>query len=115
MVVGRLVATWSVLAESRDRAVDQPRVDLAHHLVAETERGKGAGPVVLDHDVGALHEAFQDVAAGLGLQIQRDRPLVGALSQIARPHAPPVQLAVGTAVASLVRIVGMLHLDDLGA
>ena len=115
MVVGGLVAARPVLAKSRDRAVDETRVDLAHHLPAQTERGEGTRPIVLDHDVGALHEALQDVAARLGLQVQRNRPLVGALRQIARPHAPPVQLAIGTAVAGLVRIVGMLHLDDLGA
>jgi hypothetical protein len=61
------------------------------------------------------HEAFQDVAAGFGLQIQRNRPLVGALGQVTRAHPAPIELAIGSAVAGLIGLVGVLDLDYLGA
>jgi hypothetical protein len=115
VVVGGLVAARSILTKGRDRAVNQSRVDLAHHVIAEAERGECSGPVILDHHVRTLDEPFQDGTAGLALQVQGDRSLVGALGQVAGPHAASIERPIGAAIARLVGILGMLDLDDVGA
>ena len=115
VIVGGLVAARAVLAEGRERRVDQPRIDLRQILVAEAERLERAGPVVLDEHVGGRDQLLQDLAAALGLQVERDRALVRGLRQEAGAHLGVVQFLVGAGRAALVRIVRIVDLDDVGA
>ena len=86
VVVGGLPAARAVLAEGRERGVDQPRIDLRQRLVAEAERLERAGAIVLDEHVGGGDQLLQDLAIGLRLQVERDRALVGGLGQERRAH-----------------------------
>ena len=52
-VVARLVGIRPARAEAADREVDQPRVQLAEHLVGEAELREAADAEVLDDDVAA--------------------------------------------------------------
>ena len=51
-----------------------------------------AGPHVLDDDVGLFGEPHQDLAAFVGLQVQRDRALVAMQVLEVRAVAPSDQL-----------------------
>ena len=86
VVVGGLPAARPVLAERRERGVDQPRIDRREILVAEAERVERAGPIVLDEHVGGGGQLLQGRAILLVLQVERDRALVGGLGQEAGAH-----------------------------
>ena len=51
----------AALAEARDRAVDDARIDLGHRLVVDLQPVLHVGAVVLDHDVGVL-ASFMKIA-----------------------------------------------------
>src|SRR5205814_5413407 len=99
----------------RYRAIDEPWIDRQQGLVAQAQRREGAGPVILDQNVGALNEALQDLAARLLLQIEGDRALVRALGQKGGAAIAAVERPVGAALAALVGFIGVLDLDDVGA
>src|SRR5713101_7816672 len=63
-------------AEALDRSVDDARVDLANALPREALAIQYARPEVLDHDIGALNQFGQDLPALLGLEVEREAPLV---------------------------------------
>ena len=69
-VVTRLRGARAGLAVAGDRAIDQPRIDLAQRLGAETEPRHHAGPELLDQDVGALDQRHQPGAVALVLEIE---------------------------------------------
>src|SRR4051812_20013380 len=115
MIIGGLLAPYAVLAESRDRAVDQPRINLQQRLVTEPQRLERARPIVLDQDIGAGDQLLEDLAAGFLLQIQGDRPLVRPLGQEGGAHVATVERPVGAPLTALVGLVRMLDLDDIGA
>ena len=115
MVVSGLVAARPVLAKGRDRAVNQPRVQRRHRLVAEAERLERSRPVILNHNIGAGHKPLQDLSPGFGLQIERDRALVRSLGQKAGPHARAVQRPIAAGAAGLVGVVRILDFDHIGA
>ncbi len=52
LVVGRRAFHRPLLAEARDRAIDELRIDRLELLVGQAEPGHHAGPEVLDQDVG---------------------------------------------------------------
>ena len=64
------------LAEARDRAVDDLRIDLLDRLVVDLEAVLHVGAVVLDDHVGLLRELHEDRVAFLALEVERDRLLV---------------------------------------
>ena len=70
------VAVGAVLAEPRDRAVDDARLPRARLLVADAEPRDGADAQVLEHHVGALEQPEEDRLAVGVLQIERDALLV---------------------------------------
>ena len=114
MIVSGLLAARPVLAECRKRRIDQPRIDLGEILVAEPERLKGPGAIVLDEHVGRRDQLFQNLAAALGLQVERDGALVRSLRQEAGAHLAIVQFLVGAGRAALIRVVRIINLDDIG-
>src|SRR5205085_11948541 len=65
----------SVLAETRDRAVDQPRAFRREALVVEPELGEAADLEILDQHVGARRELLNDALAVRALEIGLDRAL----------------------------------------
>src|SRR5829696_377278 len=90
---------------------DQTRVCLAEILVPQPPALQGAGPEVLDHDVGLGYEPPRQLLA-LGLaQVQRNGLLVTGDD---RPPQRLALLAVPPPLAHRVALAGRLDLDDLG-
>ena len=52
LVDARTCRIGAALAEARDRAVDDARIDLLHALIVDTELCLDVGAEVFDHDVG---------------------------------------------------------------
>src|SRR5207237_4920666 len=71
-----LVGDRALLTEAGDTGQDDALVDAAQRLVVEAEPVLDVLAVVLDHHVGVLDQPVEDRAAGLGLQVDRDRALV---------------------------------------
>jgi hypothetical protein len=101
--------------EAGDREHHQPRVELAQPLICEPEPVHHPGPEVLHQHVGPLDQPGQDVAVGVGLEVEDQRLLVAVgrhevrrLARVAGPHerrAPAAGVVAG----------GRLHLDHPGA
>src|SRR5262249_56957040 len=106
VVVGGLPAARAVLAERRERRIDQPRIDRREVLVAEAEGRERAGAIVLDEHVGGGDQLLEDGAVALRLEVERDRPLVGGLGQESRAHVAAVERLVGAGAAALGGVVG---------
>ncbi len=115
VVIGGLVAARPLLAEGRERGVDQPRVDRGQRVIAQPQGIERAGPVILDEHIGGGDELLEDLAVFLLLEVERNRALVGGLRQEARAHVAAVEVLVGAGGAALVGIVGMLDLDHVRA
>ena len=98
-----------VLAEARDRAIDDARVHGLHGLIIDAEAMLHVRPVVLDHDVGGLDELEEDRPTLVRLQIQRDAALV-ALDVL---EIGPVAGAAGGLRG--VRVLRCLDLDHVRA
>jgi hypothetical protein len=85
-------------------------------LVAQPQGLEGAGAVVLDQHVGPVgDQPLERLAPALGLEVQRDGALVRALGEEAGAHHRLVQRVVGPRLPALVGLVGVVHLDDVGA
>src|SRR5581483_4442242 len=105
LVDARALPVRAVLAEARDRAHHDARVDLPQRLVVDLQPVLHVGAEVLDDDVGLLDEPVEDPPAGVGLQVDRDRPLVAV-----------EVLAVEVREAGVHRALGRADdLDHLGA
>src|SRR3954469_2494662 len=74
----RSLALRPGLAETRDRAVHESRVELVRRLVPEPERGERTRPVVLDQDVGTLEQSLQDAATVRIGEVELDAALASA-------------------------------------
>ena len=111
-VVARPPAARPVGAEGRDRAVDQPGVELARHLPAEAQALGDARPHVRDEHVGAGDQVAHH---GLGLgaaEVEAHGALVAVgLGVVAAAPGPAGDALV---VAPLVAR-GPLHLDHVRA
>src|SRR5262249_55873638 len=112
---GGLWAARTVLAEGRERGVDQPRIDRRQRVVAQAQRVERARPVVLHEHVGGGDELFEDVAIRLRLEVEGDRALVGSLRQEGGARVAAVGRLGGAGPAALVGLVGVLALDHVGA
>src|SRR5207249_6760135 len=91
-IEARSVGVRTARAEGRDRGVDQARVYRAQPLVADAQALGDARPHVLHHDVGALGELPDDLAAFLGLQIHGERALATIPAQEAGQLAERIAL-----------------------
>src|SRR3954470_2675387 len=74
-VVARARRVRAGLAESRHRAIDQPRVHFLERLVIEAEFLQAADLEILDQDVRLRRELAHDALAVLALEIEFDRTL----------------------------------------
>ena len=75
-VVAGLPRIRAVRAEAGDREVHEVRVERGERGVPEPEPGQPTDPVVLDQHVRRAEEAPQDLAPGVGLEVDTDRALV---------------------------------------
>ena len=99
-------------AEPLDLTEDDAGVDLLHLVIAEPEAVDRPGRHVLDRDVGFLQQLLDELEPARGLEVDRQRLLVGVehvevpriVVGLARPQPPP-------------RITGLrvLDLDHVGA
>ena len=76
LVHARPVAVGAGLAEARYRAIDDARIDGPDGFVVDAEPVLHARAVVLDHDIGVFRHRQENLAALVGLEIERHRPLV---------------------------------------
>src|SRR5271154_3243552 len=99
-------------SEARDRAGDDARIAHRERFVVESERLHDAGAEVVDDDVGAVDEAYEDFAARRCL----DRDADAFLRSICREKKITVGPLAVTAVAQLAaRILDRLDLENLGS
>lgn len=99
------------LPETGDGAVDDARVGVADGLVTQAQTGGGAGPPVLDHDLGLRGQAARHGETVEGLEIDDDAALVAVDGHEGRRLTGQM----GSARAHLVAVTGPLDLDDIGA
>src|SRR5262249_22208804 len=76
LIVAGTVSIRTALAEAGDRAVHQTRIDFGQGLVVDAEPLLDVGPEVLDDDVGARGDLFDDLDPARVLEVERHRPLV---------------------------------------
>ena len=105
-------AVRPVGAEALDRGVDQPRVQLRQHLVAEPQPVQRAGPEILHQHVGLGDHLPEQLLALLGLQIERQAALVGVQHQEEQAVAVGAVAHVGARDVAALRL---LQLDHVGA
>jgi len=60
---------WPGLAITRDRTVDDSRIDRAHGLISQSEPLHHAGAELLDQDIGLLKQGTQNIERVLRFQI----------------------------------------------
>ena len=104
----RTITVRSVLAPARDAHHHEPRVLPGERLPAEAPLLERPRHVVLDEDIGVLHELFQEGLSRRRGQVQRDRALAPGVDL-------PPELAEGLGPgAERIARPGILHLDDVG-
>ena len=113
------------VAEAAERRVDDLRVALADHLVAQPKPVHHAGAHVLEHGVGLLAQAEERLAVALVLQVERDAALVAVdAAEVAAVVAASVDARLALGGVDEVRrrrrrgaghVAGRrLHLDHVG-
>jgi hypothetical protein len=75
----------TALAEARDAAIDDPRIDLGHRVVVDAEPGLNVGTEVLDDDIDLLGKLEEDRLAFLALEVERKAALVAVQVLVVRP------------------------------
>ena len=113
-------AARPILAEGRDRAVDERRLARAEPVPAQAESGHGSRTVVLDHHIACHHQLAGEVARRRVFQVERDR----ALATVDRGEVFTEALFVGAHFVGAMTdrwplphgvAVERLDLGDLGA
>ncbi len=99
----------AALSEAGDRAVDEPRVQLAERSVAEAEALHGAGTEVLDHHVGLGEETAENGLPVRRLHVEGQALLVAVDRHEIRRLAP----REGRPAARVVALARLLDFDDL--
>ncbi len=105
------VRPWPVLAEPRDRTVDDRRVHRPRARLVDAELGRHAAPEALDHDVRPAEQALRDgMALGL-VHRQPEKALVAVDAQEIRALAAETRWVVAAGITHS----RALHLDHVGA
>ncbi|GBD12969.1 hypothetical protein HRbin24_00990 [bacterium HR24] len=110
-VQGGLVAIGARLPEAGGGGVDEARVALRQHVVAQTQALHSAGREVLHHHIGLLDQPQKEVSAGGALQVDAD----AALAPVHREEVGGLVVQVGARGAGHVAVGRALDLDDVGA
>ena len=76
--MARLHGKGTILSVTGDRAVDQPRVDLAELLVSDAEFGHDAGPELLDNNIIFHDQLFYGLNGRRLFQVQKNGLLAAA-------------------------------------
>ena len=97
-------------AEALHGGVDEPRIELLQHLVAEAEPVERAGREVLHEHVGPGHQLLEQGLAVSGLEVQGEALLVGVQHQ----EEQALAARVGHVGARDVALPGRLELDYVG-
>src|SRR6516164_35418 len=103
-----------MLAESRERSIDQARIDRGKFFVAQAQRFERTGPVVLHEHVGSQNQFFQNVSVSRLFEVERKRTFVGSLREVSRAHLATVELPVGAGEPALVGIDRELNRRQMG-
>ena len=111
IVISRLAGIGSVVAVADQADIDEPRVDLAHVVVAELEPAHRRQPGVVDEHIGALAQPQQRRARRGLFEVEDDAALVAVELKIHRAHPGVV---AGAALAHQIAL-RRLDLDDVGA
>ncbi|MBN8973510.1 MAG: hypothetical protein J0H51_16040 [Rhizobiales bacterium] len=82
------IAIRAILPESRDRHINQPRIELRHRLVTEAEARHSAGTISLHQHVGGRDQAAQMLLALIALEIQCHRLLAAIERGMERRELP---------------------------
>ena len=114
-VLSRTVHIWARLAVARAGAVDDRGVGLAEVIIAVAETVEDAGAEVLDHDVGGLGHAHDDLADLWRFEVERDRSLVAVPREEVRAFAVADPLGEERHRAEHVAGPHTLDLDDVRA
>src|ERR1700730_14307895 len=96
----------AAVAETLDLGIDDARIDRADDVVAEPEPFDRTGREVLGEDIGLLYHLLDQLQAAVGLQIDRQRALVGVV------HHEIIRIAKAGAAGLAAR---RLDLGDVGA
>ena len=108
-IVSRAVGHWSAIAESRQRAVDDLRINLLDVFEVEFKLGANARPKILDNDVRPFDQLEQLRAIFLRLQIDDDRTLAAIHRLVVQAHIRIVEMREMPGLVALCR----LYLDHL--
>ena len=106
MVEARPVAIGAILAEARNAAIDETRVERPQRFVVDTEPELHIRAVIFDHHIRGLDQPVEDRAAVRLLEVERQAALVAV--QILEIRA----VAVARHIVALAR---HLDLDDVSA
>lgn len=110
VVESRTAAPGTVFVEARRRAIDEPRIDRAHCLIAEAQPRNGFGAHVVDQHVGAGDERFQHVRTVRLAQVECEGAFVAVHGEKNRTHPRMQRHAIGAHHVA----VGTFDLDDVG-
>ena len=98
-------------AKALDAQIDDLRVALAHHVVADVELLDDTGAVVLDEDIVLRRHRQQQLPALGRAEVERDAALV----RVPDDEVLPVDVVAGGAAPPWVADAGLLHLHHVGA
>ena len=118
VVEGRAVRVWPFLAVAGGLDIDDFRVDRRDRVVAQAQALDRRHAHVVHQHVGALYQLLHGLAAGIGLQVYRDRALVAVDRQEDRSHAGVQRHAVRSHQVAFQALdfdhVGAVVAQDLG-
>ena len=115
LIVGGPARPGAVLSKTRDCAIDDTRVALCEHLIAEPQPLHHLRAEILQHDVRRLDKAQENLLAFVGLEIDRDGLLVRIHRDERQPHQVLRHRGIGAEPARKIAALRILDLDDLGA
>ena len=107
-VIACTLAQGAGVAKAGDGAVDDRRIDLLEHIVAQAQLFHGAGAVVLNDNVRLFHHFLENLFCLRVFQIQRAAHL--AAVEVGEIHA--VVVDEGAHAAAVIAALGIFNLDD---
>src|SRR6266446_355172 len=109
-----VVSIRTRLAEWRDRYQDQPRVLLPERFEAQPKAFESPRRIGLDQKVGLRGKPFEEIAAALRLQVQRDSALSGVIADEVEAFAGIRPVAWERTNKPRCIAAGRFDLDNIG-